>query len=172
MMVSRRDVLARWAYSEILGARSSRSYDIVPDIIALRVKRGSGVSFDMLTANDRDQLVFGWDYVRGAFSLAAHLVGIKQFREERLIRSQIAPLFVPSGVSNLAMMPFERFIETQTAGDADPRSEGRIYADVPADPITVGRCSDGNVLVDGYHRAVSFWRTAPDGAFILGYMPV
>jgi hypothetical protein len=176
-IVARRDVLARWAYSEILGARASPCYNGLPGVAELRGRRENGVPFSALTATERDQLVSGWNIVRGAASLGIHLFGIDQFREKRLIKSQIAPLLVPTGVSGLAMMPFERFIETPPPPAADdpraddPRNERRIYTNVSDDPITVGRCTDGNVLVDGYHRAVSFWRTAPDGSFILGYMP-
>jgi hypothetical protein len=38
-------------------------------------------------------------------------------------------------------------------------------------PLTVGRLENNPVLLDGYHRAASFWRSAPKNASISAYVP-
>ncbi len=38
-------------------------------------------------------------------------------------------------------------------------------------PLTVGRLENNLVLLDGYHRAASFWRSAPENASISAYVP-
>jgi hypothetical protein len=38
-------------------------------------------------------------------------------------------------------------------------------------PLTVGRLENNPVLLDGYHRAASFWRSAPENASISAYVP-
>jgi hypothetical protein len=169
--VSLVDVKARWAYSEILGARSSDCYNNLLGVAELRAKRLSGVPFNALTSNDRHQLASYCDDVRGG--LLMFLRGVEHSREKRLTKSQIAPFLVPSNVSGRPMMMrFNDFVNTRSPSPDDPRSEGAAYTEVPDDPLTVGRLADDYVLLDGYHRAVSFWKTASDDAFILGYMPL
>jgi len=172
-MVSRVDALARWAYSEILDGLSARYYNDQPGIVALRAKHRSGVPFSALAANDRQLLAFNCALVRG--TLFDFLSGAEQFHEQRLTKSEIAPFLVPwnvAGLPPMTMMRFDAYIDMPSTGPDDPRSEHRAYTHVPDDPLTVGRVNDDYVLVDGYHRVVSFWRTAPVGAFILAYMPV
>jgi hypothetical protein len=168
-MLSLIDVLARWAYSEILDARSSPYYNNLPGVAELRAKRRTGVPFKALPSSDRHQLASNCACVRGG--LWMFLTDVEHFREERLTKSQIAPFLVPSNVSGLPMMRFDDFMDTPSSGPDDPRSEAAAYTKVPDDPLTLGRSGDDYVLLDGYHRAASFWRSAPHDVFILGYMP-
>jgi len=41
----------------------------------------------------------------------------------------------------------------------------------PVDPLTVGRIFGTLVLLDGYHRAASFWMFAEPDAVIAAYVP-
>lgn len=164
------DVLARWAYSEISDGHAAKSYDPWPGIDGLRDKRRRGVPFSDLTSDDQRQLAANCvDARRG---LMMHLYGIVSFQEQHLTKSQIAPFLVPENVSGFpSMVRFDEFVETPSPDPDDARSENRPYTGIPDDPLTIGRRAGDHVLVDGYHRAVSFWRTAPDDVLIVGYVP-
>ena len=58
-------------------------------------------------------------------------------------------------------------------GDQMPQIGHRVTGGYrpSADPLTLGRLHSGLVLLDGYHRAASFWKFAPPNAFISVYVP-
>jgi hypothetical protein len=72
-----RDVMARWAYTEVVGAHASACYDNCTGIEALRAMRRAGVSFADLSASDRSVLFSAWSCVRGAF-FGPYLTTVRQ----------------------------------------------------------------------------------------------
>jgi hypothetical protein len=172
--VSLQDVQARWAYGEIIDSNFSACYDnpfCQNQLDALRTKRQSGVGFAELTAEERQCLAFMCRCVRT--SLLTFVAPVDQFREILLSKTDLATLLVPRRVSNLPVMAFALYIDTPCSepGDARnvfPKPDG-YHA--PADPLTVGRFSNKLVLLDGYHRAASFWKFAPEGSSISAYTP-
>ena len=71
-------------------------------------------------------------------------------------------------------MSFEEFLSTTADSPRDarnvlPPAEG--YR-APSDALTVGAFFDSPILLDGYHRAVSFWRFADPDAVIDAYLPL
>jgi hypothetical protein len=54
------DVIARWAYTEIVHAHSSFFYDGSPAAEALRTKRSAGLEFDALSSEERILLFSEW----------------------------------------------------------------------------------------------------------------
>ena len=172
--VSLQDVQARWAYGEIIDSNFSACYDnpfCQNQLDALRNKRRSGVGFAELTAEERQCLAFMCRCVRT--SLLTFVARVDQFREIPLSKTDLATLLVPRMVSNLPVMPFTLYIDTQCSEPGDARNvspkPGGYHA--PADPLTVGRFSNKLVLLDGYHRAASFWKFAPEGSSISAYIP-
>jgi hypothetical protein len=173
--VSLLDVQARWAYSEILDSSFSRFYDGGRDIAALRAKRSRGFPFDGLTPDERYSLAFQCAAVRQG--MVRYLVGIKSFVEGRLTRSQLGNLSVPPIVwpesRGIDVVSFRTYVSTQSAAPADPRkvdSGPREYV-FPADPLIIGHAYSEPYLLDGYHRAVSFWRQRPAEGTIAAYIP-
>jgi hypothetical protein len=163
------DVQARWGYSETVNSNFSALYDTQPFIDALRAKRQSGVPFKDLTAEDRYWLAFVCWSIRP--NLMIFMAGIDRFREEQLSKTALAALIVPPMVSNIPkLMPFTEYIQTPCSEPGDARNVTGGYRP-SADPLTLGRLHTGLVLLDGYHRAASFWRFAPENAFISAYVP-
>ena len=172
--VSLQDVQARWAYGEIIDPNFSAYYDnpfCQTQLDALRNKRRSGVGFVELTAEDRQCLAFMCRCVRT--SLLTFVARVEQFRERPLSKTDLAILLVPRVVSNLPVMPFTLYIDTPCSEPGDARNVAANPGDyqAPADPLTVGRFSNKLVLLDGYHRAASFWKFAPEGSSISAYIP-
>jgi hypothetical protein len=168
------DVQARWGYSEIVNSNFSALYDSQPflnkaQLEALRVKRRSGVLFKELTPQDRYWLAFLCWSLRP--NLMIFMAGINRFREVHLNKTTLRALIVPPMVSNIwKFMPFEEYIETPCSAPGDARNVAGKYHP-SADPLTIGRLSSDGVLLDGYHRAASFWKFAPAKASISAYVP-
>ena len=157
--ISLLDVQARWAYSEIDSPNFARFYDL-PD---LRAKRNSGVAFEDLTADERYSLAFQCANVR--MPLMHYFTGITTFEEIPLAREELRQLHVPPvvwGGTNLTMT-FWDYIKSKSDVPSDPRNMVASPSGYnrPTDPITIGRAFAGWFLIDGYRRAVSFWRHNP-----------
>jgi len=173
--ISLQEVLARWAYSQISDANLSQDYDRVPlyraQLDDLRNKRGSGVTFNDLDLADRYWLSFMCSCVRP--NLMIFMTGIEQFDEADLDRPGLANVLVPAmvhGQREAFFLPFVDYIQTSSPDEKDARNVTGDYRPV-ADAISIGRFGQQLVLLDGYHRAVSFWRFAPIGASIPAYRP-
>jgi hypothetical protein len=166
------DVQARWGYSEIIDSNSSTYYDHQPfkdQLDALRDKRRSGVPFKDLTAEDRYWLALICWSIRP--NLMILMTGIDRFREQQLSKTALAALIVPPMVSNiLKFMPFAEYIETPCSAPGDARNVTGGYR-ASADPLTLGRFQNSLVLLDGYHRAASFWKFALPDASVSVYVP-
>ena len=171
MTTSLFDVLARWGYSEIHDGTSA-AYYVGGPIEALRGKRQQGADFADLTPQERYTLAWQCALVRSA--LLAYFVGIERFSIDSITRFQLGHLLVPPNVwypqSENRACPFSHYIETESE---DARDARRVQAPplgyvAPTDPLTVGYANGYYVLIDGYHRAASFWRFGPPN----GTLPV
>src|SRR6516165_5232886 len=87
-ITKRRDVLARWAYSE-----AESRYDHLQGMKALRARRSGGVSFDDLSDDDRDYLATACAQVRGP--LMKYFGASDSFRLTALTRDRLGALRVP-----------------------------------------------------------------------------
>jgi hypothetical protein len=177
--VSLLDVQARWAYSEIIDSTFAALYKNHPfallyknQLDALRVKRQSDLLFADVVPADRYWLAFMCCCIRS--NLMILMTGVERFREVSLNKTILADLIVPPMVSDVPrFMPFREYIQTPSSGPQDARSVVPATGDYrpPTDPLTVGRLENNPVLLDGYHRAASFWRSAPENASISAYVP-
>jgi hypothetical protein len=169
------DVLARWAYSEIIGSNSEHSYDTGRDIVSLRAKRRSGIPLEDLSPDERYNLAFLCGC--GRPNLILFTIGADLFDMIPLDRDAVAALFVPPNVwhpeSNGQVVPFEHYITTHSARPNDARyiSPTEKPYSSSADPLTICRLYEKPLLLDGYHRAARFWRTNPPSGRIAAYVP-
>jgi hypothetical protein len=167
------DVQARWAYSEIVDSNFSTLYDDPSGhssrIDALRRKRRSSFPFESLAPEERYLLALMCSSVRR--NMMIFMTGVDRLREVRLNKTPLADLSVPPIVSgSRRFMPFKDYIETPCLEPGDARNVTDGYRP-SSDPLTVGRLFDTLVLLDGYHRAASFWKFAPANASISAYVP-
>jgi hypothetical protein len=103
------------------------------------------------------------------------MTGVDRLAEMPLNRTQIAKFLVPQMVSGSGdLMLFESFVNTTASSPKDARNvlpPSNGYQ-APSDPLTVGVLFGSPVLLDGYHRAVLFWRFANQDALINSYLPL
>jgi putative DNA primase/helicase len=78
------------------------------------------------------------------------------------------------GVHGDAAKPFEARYEVRNGAAVwttrDVVELGGKYS-FPADPLTIGRCYEHAILLDGYHRAALFWKFGPHNGNLKAYMP-
>jgi hypothetical protein len=159
--ISLLDVQARWGYSEIFDSQFSHYYR-GSDIPELREKRSNGIAFEDLKPGERYSLAFQCACVRA--KLMPYFTGITTFEEIPLAREELNDLFVPPIVwGGDLVIRFSQYIKSKSDIPSDPRN---VVANPsgynrPTDPITIGRAYAVLYLVDGYHRAASFWRHNP-----------
>jgi hypothetical protein len=169
------EVQARWAYGEVTDGTLSHTYDGLPWIGALRQKRTDGVEFSNLPEEDRYALALACAFVRP--NLMIFFTGVEQFREVSLNRAALGNVLVPPMVSpdlNGQFLNFDAFVALPPPADpGDARNVDGNPANyqAPSDPLTIGRYFNRLVLVDGFHRAVRFWRAAPGNATIRCFVP-
>jgi len=171
-METLQNVLARWAYSEIGDANRSSNYDGLRGIEVLRAKRANKVSFPDLLSEDHDALGAMWTFVRG--TLFKYVYTVASFKQIKLTREQLANILVfPEASHDLKgeFATFQIFMNLPRTDMGDCRGESLPY-DNQAEALTFGHHDGQQVLIDGYHRAVSFWKFAPEGAVIAAYDPV
>ena len=171
-------VCARWAYSELLSNQPYHGSELKP----LREKLVRGVSFDDLDALERALLLRKWREVRGVPAFIKRL-GIAPFQLEAWTKEQLGTTYVityfAKDVSSNPLVDrvtFKRWIETEPLSHS-PQEHARHAADgrAPAivDPTaTAGRWEGRTYLLDGYHRAVRFWKTRPSNATFGVYVPL
>jgi len=169
------DVLARWGYSEIVDSNFERCYDNAPDIEALRVRRRNRTQFGELSPAERYNLAFQCAGTRR--NLLVYLVSLDAFRLVALTREQIGELIVPPNIWHPDSLDrFVSFSDFMTKTRAqDPRDSRNVVCDAglyrpPSDPLTIARCYQHSVLLDGYHRAAAFWKYAAGGS-LCAYAP-
>jgi hypothetical protein len=169
------DVQARWAYSEITGAVYSPSYDSLPDIDALRAARRARTPFEELSPTQRYSLAWGCFSARPALML--YLLSVSGLILSELTRADLAAIMIPPNVwhpeSQGRFVPFEHFITTRACDPKDSRNvvcSPESYK-LPNEPLTIGYFYQHRVLLDGYHRAVAFWKCAPAHGRLPAYVP-
>jgi hypothetical protein len=140
---------------------------------ALRARRSGGVSFDDLSEDDRNYLATECAQVRKP--LMKCFGASDNFRLIAVARDQLGALRVPPWWPEIVgkRVSFAEF-ESIPARDAhDPRNvtgTKESYA-LPRDPVTIAHFAQQAWLLDGYHRAVAFWRYAPADASLDAYEP-
>jgi hypothetical protein len=171
-------VCARWAYSELLSNQPYHGSELKP----LREKLARGVSFEELDTIERALLLRKWREVRGVPAFIKRLRGIAAFQleawtKERLGTTYVITNFAKDVSSNplVDRLTFKQWIETEPIYHS-PQGHARYAADGPAPAIidptaTAGRWGGRTYLLDGYHRAVRFWKTQPSKTTFGVYVP-
>ena len=156
-------VRARWAYSELLSGRPYRGIGVQD----LKRKALGHVPFDDLRGEERDQLEQAWYRVRGVPTFINAFAGIATFElvhwsKEQLGAVHVIKFFAQEVGNHSVPVSFKQWIETEPS-DSIERGHARHAASgaVPStgiEPVTVGQLSGLLTLIDGYHRAVRFWK--------------
>jgi len=137
------------------------------------------VRFDELDQAERRLLADQLRLVRGIWLPA--LDGVASFKRVSWTRDELAavcvfPYFAKELGDPWAPVTFKQWIEAEPNSPVD-KYHAR-YAAVGAgasftqeDPATVGRLLGHPRLIDGYHRAVRFWRANDPAAVFAVYLP-
>jgi hypothetical protein len=172
-------VCARWAYSELLSEQPYHGSELKP----LREKLARGVPFDELEPVERTLLLRKWREVRGVPALTKRLRGVAEFQLQGWTREHLGASYVLTFFAQqvtrtplVDRVTFKRWIETEPLHPCPP-GHARYGADGPAPSIidlagTVGRWGAQTYLLDGYHRAVRFWKAEASDAVFWVYAPV
>jgi hypothetical protein len=183
-LITTDEICARWAYSELLSVEQGHKYRGA-GIPELREKVRQGIPFEELDQGERKRLRTAWNEVRGA--LTPFLDSISAFQlvywsKDDLADVCVIPYFMLDIMSDhllnfVQQLPFKIWIEAtpvrplhqwhaRYAVDSEPsRQQGPvILGRYPADPWPL-------VLLDGYHRAVAFWRRSDPSAKLPVYKP-
>jgi len=169
------EVHARWAYSEIADGVFSHRYDRKPRIDELRAQRAAGRAFAELSGADRYALALLCTLTR--LNLMVFNAGVEKFRVIDLTRMELGCLLVPPMISPelQRFMPFEDFMASlppTSPGDARNIAANPARYQAAREPVTIGRYFEHCVLLDGYRRAASFWKSAPAKATLKAFLPV
>ena len=171
-------VCARWAYSELLSAQPYHGSELKP----LREKLDRGVPFDELNTVERSLLLRKWQEVHGVPAFTKRLQGIATFKLTAWTREQLGAAYVMTYFAQqvsrnplVDRVTFRRWIETEPF-NCPPQGHARYAAEGPAPQIvdpaaTVGRWAGRTYLLDGYHRAVRFWKAQSCDATFGVYVP-
>jgi hypothetical protein len=172
-------VCARWAYSELLSVQPYFGSELRP----LREKLAQGVPFDELDSVERALLLCKWRQVRGDPAMVRRLRGVAAFERSAWTKEQLGAAYVMTYFAQqvsrdplVDRVTFKRWIDAEPIG-LPPPGHARYAAEGPAPPIidqtgTVGRWGDRIYLLDGYRRAVRFWKTQPSDATFEVYVPL
>jgi hypothetical protein len=169
------EVHARWAYSEIADGVFSHRYDCKPRVDELRAQRAAGRAFAELSGADRYALALLCTLAR--LNLTVFNAGVEKFRVIDLTRTELSCLLVPPMISPelQKFMPFEDFMASlppTSPGDARNIAANPARYQPAREPLIIGRYFEHCVLLDGYRRAASFWKSAPAKATLKAFLPV
>jgi hypothetical protein len=106
----RDQVLAQWAYSELL---TRHEYEDVNNVQGLRTRKAQGTTFSELVPNDQALLVQAWENVRGGDNsvFAVALQNVQAFRLIEWTRDQLGDVYViPYFVSDISRNLDDRVI--------------------------------------------------------------
>jgi hypothetical protein len=177
--ISREYVCARWAYSELLSTQPYHGSELKP----LREKLARGVPFDELDIVERSLLLRKWREVRGVPACIKRLQGVVAFKLNAWTKEQLGSAYVMTYFAQqvsrnplVDRVTFRRWIETEPL-IRPPQGHARYGADGPTPAIvepaaTVGQWAGRTYLLDGYHRAVRFWKTQESDATFGVYVPL
>jgi hypothetical protein len=173
-------VRARWAYSELLSLAHGHYYEGV-GVPELKEKAHQEVPFEELGRAEQYLLVDQFDRVRGRY-FNRYLVGITAFKLVDWGKDDLAAVYVISyfvrDVSSIEHLKvsFKDWIEAEPVRPLHQDHARYAAYGVPHsmrdDPLTLGQYSDVIALLDGYHRAVRFWRIRRPAARLQVYVPV
>ena len=175
VVVSAEDVRARWAYTELL---SDRPYDD-PSLEELKKKALERVPFEDLNSEEHGLLAQAWYRVRGVPTFIHGFAGIITFQladwsREQLAASYVIPYFAHE-VGAQEPITFKEWIEAEPIRLIEPGHARYATSGAPratqVEPLIVGRLAGLPTLLDGYHRAVRFWKRAAPTATLLVYVP-
>jgi hypothetical protein len=167
------EVQAQWAYSEIVGGTLASNYNNVAGIVALRARRQANVPFASLSQAEVQALAMACMTVRP--NMMIFFQSVQSFHLQQLDKVAIGQLWVPPmAIGVLQCWPFSYYVTTQHSSPQDARNVACTPATYvpPPEPITVGISPpQQHVLIDGYHRAVAFYRCGPATGSIPAYIP-
>jgi len=172
--ISLLEVQARWGYSEITDSVASVNYR-GSAIEALRTKRKAHVPFDTLSDAERYDLAFSSACARPI--LLVYLTAVVTYRIRPLDRNGLGRALVAPNVwypeSSGRFVSFADYMKTTSGEPRDARNvqEPTHEYRPPSDPLTFGRSFGHAILVDGYHRAASFWLYGPTDGVLEAYVP-
>lgn len=169
-------VRARWAYSELLSGRPYGG----PGIRELKRKALGHVAFEDLSREEHDKLEQAWYRVRGVRTFINAFAGIAAFdcvhwSKEQLGAVYVIKFFGQEVVDHSVAATFKQWIEAEPSGSIEPgharHAASGAAPSTRVEPVTVGRLSGLLTLIDGYHRAVRFWKTSEPTAKLAVYVP-
>jgi hypothetical protein len=175
VVVFAEDVRARWAYTELL---SDRPYDD-PSLEELKKKALERVPFEDLNSEEHGLLAQAWYRVRGVPTFIHGFAGIITFQladwsREQLAASYVIPYFAHE-VGAQEPITFKEWIDAEPIRSIEPGHARYATSGAPratqVEPLIVGRLAGLPTLLDGYHRAVRFWKRAAPTATLLVYVP-
>lgn len=176
--ISREYVCASWAYSELL---SDQPY-FGSELRQLREKLSRGVPFEELDRAEYALLIHKWHQVRGDPAVLKRLQGVRAFQRSTWTKDQLGAAYVMTCFAQQVSpnplkerVTFKTWIETEPIS-RPPQEHARYAAEGAAPAIsyragTVGRWAGSIHLLDGYRRAVRFWKTQPSHARFEIYLP-
>jgi hypothetical protein len=174
-VVSAEHVRSRWAYSEL---PSDRPY-VDPSVQELKKKALEGVPFEDLNADEHGLLAQAWYRVRGAPTFIHGFAGITTFElvdwtKEQLATSYVIPYFAHE-VGAQELVTFKQWIEAEPIRSLEPGHARYATSGAPrstqVEPLIVGRLAGLLTLLDGYHRAVRFWKRGEATDTLAVYVP-
>ena len=169
-------VLAQWAYSELNSPEQGERYGGF-GIPELRQKQASHVRFNELDPSERELLIKAWHKVRGVFASA--LYDVPAFQLTRGTKDDLGPVYIlghfyewlePAYKSR--PVTFKEWVEVDPYAELSehhPLREAGGSTFTQDNPVAVGPLKGRMTLLDGYHRAVRFWRTTDAELFV--YVP-
>jgi hypothetical protein len=172
--VPKDEVLIRWAYSEINSPEQGYLYEDVADLAA--------VPFSALTTGARNRLLRQWLRARGASIFAEALSNVPEFQLQQWTKDELGSVYIIpyfhrwlASSERSRNFTFQEWIETEPHGELSSHHPLLIRAYGPfkqEHPVTVGLLHGQTRLLDGYHRAVPFWRSAESTAKLAVYVPL
>jgi hypothetical protein len=174
-------IRARWAYSELLSPSFGHFY-VGPGVAGLKEKARQGGPFGTLTVDEGNLLALQFNRVRGGyfnpFFTGVTTFKLVQWTKDRLGAVAVIPYFLPE-LGHTLGMTFKDWIEA-TPTERPAKDHPRCAADdagshfTSNDPVTAGRWPGFSlpVLLDGYHRAVRFWKTDDPADTLAVYVPL
>jgi hypothetical protein len=115
--------------------------------------------------------------------MVRRLRGVAAFERSAWTKEQLGAAYVMTYFAQqvsrdplVDRVTFKRWIDAEPIGPPPP-GHARYAAEGPAPPIidqtgTVGRWGNRIYLLDGYRRAVRFWKTQPSDATFEVYVPL
>jgi len=189
---TREYVLAQWAYSELNSPEQGKHYVGVDGLKALEARH---VLFADLTQQEHARLFEQWYEVRGRGTIFADaLAGVEKFQLKQWTKAQLGAAYIISlFLQSLGpecvygKIRFKDWIEAEPHGQLPSTHPLRMDATATPfrqrHPMTVGpfvfrlgariiTVKDRLMLLDGYHRAVCFWKMADPNATLAVYVPI